>query len=213
MRRELASIPPQTKPEPSAAVAKPSPSAADADIQAARQAVDQARQVLRQAQANQRAAFAARGQELQVELLAAQSPPPASLPPRFNANLVGKALVTATTSLVGLGMVSLGRITGTGDIEPFPVAGPSARAHCRRHPGHLSGPPLRIGLAPASGPLRLGNRRAGRIAGGRLAHSSWLNGTSQKKVLPAPFISSLPPQRTRRFGSGSGVTTSKKRAF
>ncbi len=108
MRRELASIPPQIKPEPSAAVAKPSPSAADADIQAARQAVDQARQVLRQAQANERAAFAARGQELQVELLAAQSPPPASLPPRANANLLGKALVTATTSLVGLGMVSLG---------------------------------------------------------------------------------------------------------
>lgn len=107
VRREMASIPQQIIPEPSAA-AKVSPNAADAEIQAARQAVDQAKQVLRQAQANERAAFAARGQELQVELLAAQSPPPASLPPRANAHLVGKALVTATTSLVGLGMVSLG---------------------------------------------------------------------------------------------------------
>ena len=39
------------------------------------------------------------------------------------------------------------------------------------------------------------------------------DGTSQKKLLPAAFLPPWPPQRTRRFGSGSGVTTSQKGPF
>jgi hypothetical protein len=39
------------------------------------------------------------------------------------------------------------------------------------------------------------------------------DGTSQKKLLPAAFLPPWPPQRTRRFGSGSGVTWSQIEAF
>jgi hypothetical protein len=35
----------------------------------------------------------------------------------------------------------------------------------------------------------------------------------QKKVRPATFLPPWPPRATRRIGSGSGVTNSKKRAF
>ena len=46
--------------------------------------------------------------ELRVDLLAAEALPPPPTPPRVTPAIVGKALVAATTSIIGLGMISVG---------------------------------------------------------------------------------------------------------
>ena len=145
-RRELASIPQmiaQEQPAGSGA-APPSPSAlppddgpAEAQVQAAQQAAEKLRDDLRQAQAQERAAQTARGEELHVDLLAAEPllPPPA--PPRRTAVILGTALVTATTSVIGLGMISIGAslepaISSLAELQallPVPIVGVIPAAH------------------------------------------------------------------------------------
>jgi hypothetical protein len=106
-RRELASIPQkiaQGQPAPAAAL-PPVDAPALADVQAAQQAAEGLKDELRQAQAMERAAQTARGEELRVDLLAAEPLPAA---PRDTGSIFGRALLAATTSTFGLGMISLG---------------------------------------------------------------------------------------------------------
>ncbi len=108
VRRQMASIPPKMTPARSDAsplAALPPDAPAPGEIEEAQQVVERWNEDLRQAQAAERAALTARGEELQVDLFAAE-PPPA--PRRATVAMLGKALVTATTSIVGLGMISVG---------------------------------------------------------------------------------------------------------
>ena len=141
------------------------------EVQAAQQAAEQLKQDLQQAQAAGacRTHGARRGtanRSLRRGTVAPASPR-RCVPP---LTILGKALVTATTSIVGLGMISFGGLAGAGAIEHRRIAGPLARAHRGRDSGHASRPPSgRIGPAPASCPLGLDDRRAGRAVGGRVA--------------------------------------------
>jgi hypothetical protein len=109
-RREMASIPSKIVQEPPAL---PAPSAAPADmpsaaeVQAAQLAAVQLKQEFQQAQSTEHAALAARGEELQIDISPAE-PPLLPAVPRANTAIVGKALLAATTSLVGLSMISHG---------------------------------------------------------------------------------------------------------
>ncbi len=108
VRRQMASIPPKMTPARSDAsplAALPPDAPAPGEIEEAQQVVERWNEDLRQAQAAERAALTARGEELQVDLFSAE-PPPA--PRRATVAMLGKALVTATTSIVGLGMISVG---------------------------------------------------------------------------------------------------------
>jgi hypothetical protein len=162
-RREIASIPETIAQEPPAAApAPPSASPPDdgpaaAEVEAAQQAAAQLQEDLRQAQAIERAAQTARGAELHVDLLAAEpfSPPPA--PSRDTAPILGKALVTATTSVVGLGMISFGAA-----LEP-------ALSSIAELQALLLAPV--VGVIPAAHP---GRRRAVSPLGRRLARWGWV---------------------------------------
>jgi hypothetical protein len=143
VRREMASIPPKVTQE---APAGPQPNALPADtpaaaeVQAAQQAVERLKQDLQQAQALERAALTARGEELQVDLLSAEPLPPSPAPSRATAAILGKALVIAATSIVGLGMISLGAslepaiasITELQALLPVPIVGAIPAAHPHR---------------------------------------------------------------------------------
>ena len=65
-------------------------------------------QELQKAQAVERAALTERGEKPRIDLLAAEPLPPPPSPPRATPAILGKALVTATTAIVGLGMISVG---------------------------------------------------------------------------------------------------------
>ncbi len=122
VRREMASIPPKIAQEPPADCralpAPPSalpptmgtwcPAPAATEVQTAQQAAAQLQQDLQQAQAAERAALTARDEELRIDLIAAEPLPPPPAAPRPKLAILGKALVTATTALVGLGMISFG---------------------------------------------------------------------------------------------------------
>ena len=163
-RREIASIPPRRSrrsrlpraPAPPSA-SPPDDGPAAAEVQAAQQAAAQLQEDLRQAQAIERAAQTARGEELHVDLLAAEpfSPPPA--PSRDTAPILGKALVTATTSVVGLGMISFGAA-----LEP-------ALSSIAELQALLLAPV--VGVIPAAHP---GRRRAVSPLGRRLARWGWV---------------------------------------
>jgi len=111
VRGEMASIPPQITRE-APAVSPPSTlppdSPAATEVQAAQLAVEQLKQDLQQAQAAERAALTARSEELQIDILSAEPLPAPHAPPHNTTVILGKALVTAATSIVGLGMISLG---------------------------------------------------------------------------------------------------------
>ena len=143
VRREMASIPPKITPElPADRCAVPAPpSALPADVptanevQSAQQAAEQLKQVLQQAQALARAANAARGEELRLDLLAAE---PLPLPPAPATKVVvGKALVTGATSIVGMGLISVGAalepaiasIAELQDLLPVPIVGVIPATH------------------------------------------------------------------------------------
>ena len=106
-------------------------------MQAAQQAAEKLRDDLRQAQAQERAAETARGEELHVDLLAAEPAPPPPAPPRRTAVILGTALVTATTSIIGLGMISIGAslepaISSLAELQallPVPIVGVIPAAH------------------------------------------------------------------------------------
>ena len=147
-RREMASIPPKISQD------HRRPRAPTTQRRAARHArlprksrrpsrrLSKLKQDLQQAQAMERAALTARGEELQVDLLAAEPLPPPACAARANTAILGKALVIAATSIVGLGMISFGGLAGAGAIEHRRIAGPLARAHRGRDSGHASRPPL-----------------------------------------------------------------------
>ncbi|MGA2256877.1 MAG: hypothetical protein ABSG53_19675 [Thermoguttaceae bacterium] len=145
VRQEMASIPPKITQEPPAVPptsVMPPDGPDPAEVQAAQQAVEQVKQNLQQAQAMERAALTARGEELQVDLLAAEAPPPLPAPPHLGTVLVGKALVTATASIVGLGMISLGAslepvISSIAELQtllPAPIVGVIPAANPGRRP-------------------------------------------------------------------------------
>jgi hypothetical protein len=154
-RREMASIPPKISQEPPA-VPPPSTVPSDtpdaAEVQAAQQAIEQAKQDLQQAQAMERAALTARGEELQVDLLAAKPLPSPPAPSRANTIMFGKAFVIAATSIVGLGMISLGAslepaLSSIAELQallPAPVVGVIPATHPGRR---CTTSPLRRRLA------------------------------------------------------------------
>jgi len=132
--REMASIPAKIAQDPP--VVLPAsilpPDGPDAsEVEAAQQAVERVKQDLQQAQAIERAAIGTRGEELKVDLIASEPLPTPSAPPHADAITLGKALVIATTSVVGLGMISLGAslepaISSIGQLQailPAPVVG------------------------------------------------------------------------------------------
>jgi hypothetical protein len=127
---------------------------AAAEVQEAQRVAEQLKEDLRQAQAIERAAQTARGEELHVDLLAAEPLPP---PPRATAANLGKALVLATTSIVGLGMISLGA-----SLEPSLSSIAELQA--------LLPAPI-VGVIPATLP---GSRRAASPMGRRLARWGWM---------------------------------------
>ena len=118
----------------------------------------------------ERAALTARGEELQVDLLAAEPLPSPPAPSRANAVMFGKALVIAATSIVGLGMISLGAslepaLSSIAELQallPVPIVGVIPATH----PGRRR---TDIAPSPASCPLGLDDRRAGRAVCGRVA--------------------------------------------
>ena len=152
VRREMAAITPtlaQALPAdhdpragaPVSASALPTAAPAATEVQAVQQAAQQLKQDLQEAQGAERAALTARGEELRIDLLAAEPLPPPPVPPRANtATILGKALVTATTSIVGLGMISLGAslepaLSSIAELQallPVPVVGVIPATHPRR---------------------------------------------------------------------------------
>jgi hypothetical protein len=154
--REIASIPPKITQEPAATVLPaaltPADAPAAAEVQAAQQAAEQSKEDSRHAQAIERAAQTARGEELSVDLLPAEPLPQPPATPRAATLILGKALVTATTSIIGLGMICFGAslepalssIAELQSLVPVPVVGLVPAAHpsrCR------TGSPLRQRLA------------------------------------------------------------------
>ncbi|MGO9110036.1 MAG: hypothetical protein ACLP9L_12460 [Thermoguttaceae bacterium] len=145
VRREMASIPPkitQESPVVSLPSTLPPDAPAAAEVQAAQQVAEQLQQDLQQAQAIERAALTARGEELNMDLLAAESLPPPPAPPRATPAILGKALVTATTAVVGLGMISMGvslepvlsSISELQALLPAPIVGVIPAVHPGRRP-------------------------------------------------------------------------------
>ena len=160
VQREMSSIPPritqEAAKEPPPATLPPDTPAA-AEIDAAQQAADQLNQNLQLAQAAERSALAEREAELPIDLVAAE--PPLRSPsagPATNV-LFGKAVVIATTSLVGLGMISMG-------ASAEPVLSSIADLQ-----GLLSVPI--VGVIPAAHP---GRRAASSAQRRRLARWGWM---------------------------------------
>ena len=131
VQREMASLPPKITQEPAGVSPRssvPPEAPAAAEVQAAQQAAEQLKHDLHQAQSLERAALAARGEELRIDLLAAEPLPP---PPHAGTAFLGKALATATTAVLGLGMVSFGAslepaLSSVAELQallPAPVVG------------------------------------------------------------------------------------------
>ncbi len=145
VRREMASIPPKITQEPPA-IPPPSTLPPDAptatEVQAAELAAAQFQQGLQNAQAIERAALTARGEELRADLLAAEPLPPPVIVPRATPAILGKALVTATTVVVGLGMISMGAsleptLSSIAELQallPAPIVGVIPALHPTRRP-------------------------------------------------------------------------------
>ena len=177
VRREMTSIPPKIAQEPPADRSEPAPPStcrpkapAATEVQAAEQAAEQLKQDLQQVQAagacrthGPRRGTANRSRRRGTVAPASQR----RLVPLLT--ILGKALVTAATSLVGLAMISFGGLAGAAAGEHRRSAGPPARAHRGRDSGHASRPPWgRIGPPPAL--ARWGwVAAAGRAVGGRVA--------------------------------------------
>ncbi len=144
VRREMASISPQIA-QQSLAASPPSALPSDlptaTEVQTAQQAIEPLKRDLQQAQAIERAALTARGEELQIDILPAEPLPPPPVPPRDTAAILGKALVTAVTSIIGLGMISLGAslepaLSSIAELQallPVPIVGviPATHPGCR----------------------------------------------------------------------------------
>ncbi|MEI8374458.1 MAG: hypothetical protein WCJ35_16665 [Planctomycetota bacterium] len=140
VRREMASIPPQIM-QQSPAASPPSTLPPDSptvtEVQAAQQAVEPLKRDLQQAQAIERAALTACGEELQIDILSAEPLLPAPVPPRDTTTILGKALVTAATSIIGMGMISLGAslepaLSSIAELQallPVPVVGVIPATH------------------------------------------------------------------------------------
>ncbi len=109
VRREMAAIPPRLEQLPTALSHdnnRPAEMPTANEVEAAAEAAQQGQQDLRRAQAAEKAARAVRNEELLIDLRPAL--PPADSPSDAGIRRLGKALVVATISLVGLAMVSLG---------------------------------------------------------------------------------------------------------
>jgi len=160
VQREMASIPPKIAQEPPVVLPAsilPPDGPDPAEVEAAREAVEHAKQDWQQAHAMERAADRARNEELKVDLLAAEPLPALPAPPHANAVMLGKALVIAATSIVGLGMISLGA-----SLEPAVSSIAEVQA--------LVPAPV-VGVIPAAYP---GRRRATSPRRSRLARWCWM---------------------------------------
>ena len=155
--RQMASIPPKIVQEPSSTpppIASPVDASLPGEVEAARQAAEKSKRELEQAQTLERAALAACRGELQVEIVPAAPLPP---PPDMGKAILGMALATAATSVIGLGMISFGAamepvISSVADLQallPVPV----------------------LGVFPARHPVR---RRRASALGLRLARWAWM---------------------------------------
>ncbi len=150
-RREMAAIPPKVAQGPAAKEAKEptnttrtqallSAARTLGELEAAQQTARKLHDQLRQAEAAARAALTARNKELGIDLEPAKAlpdPPPAT---RFGATLWAAVLVTAATSVIGVGMISFGAslepaLSNMGELQallPVPIVGVVPAVHPAR---------------------------------------------------------------------------------
>ena len=145
VHREMASIPPKITQESTAAPLPsvlPPDAPAATEVQTAQRVAEQLQQDVQKAQAVERAALATRGEKLCIDLLAAEPLPLPPALPLASPAILSKALVTATTAIVGLGMVSLGAslepaLSSIAELQallPAPVVGVIPAVHPTRRP-------------------------------------------------------------------------------
>jgi hypothetical protein len=133
VRFQMASIQPRIVTE-TPGIPQPNPIAGvpeAAEIAAAQHTAEQLGQELLRAQSGERAALAARGAELQIDLVDAEPPPAAPSSWRSSAAVIGSAFATAMASIVALGMICRGAsweplLTSVAELQsllPAPVVG------------------------------------------------------------------------------------------
>jgi hypothetical protein len=137
LSREMTSIQPRISRLPEAQGTLPPGTPAAGEIDEAQRTAEQRNQELQKAQSAERAAFTARGEELQIDLLAAEPPPPSSA---RAAAIIGSSLAPAASLVVGLGMICLGV-----SMEPAVVSVAQLQA--------LVSAPV-VGVIPATRPRR-----------------------------------------------------------
>jgi hypothetical protein len=142
MRREMASIPariaqPSAVAPPSVQRLPASPPVAPEELDAAQQAASSLHGQLQQAETAARTALTARSGELRVDIEPAEAIPSIAAPQRVTPALLGMVLLTAMTSVIGLGMISFGAalepvLSSIGELQallPVPVLGVVPAVH------------------------------------------------------------------------------------
>ncbi len=146
LRREMAAIPARISQRPPAEAARPQSvplAPSPAELSAAQEVANRSRDQVQQLEAAARIAFAARNEELRIDLDPAETPPPLASSPRFAWSMLGTALLAAATSVVGLGMISFGAslepaLSSVGELQsvlPVPVLGVLPAANPARSSG------------------------------------------------------------------------------
>jgi hypothetical protein len=150
MRREMAAIPPRIAQLPSSESSRPLtplPSGPTiAELDAAQRDASALCAQLPQFESAEKSALAMRSQELRIDLEPAEAISPLPASPRFAWSLVGTTLITAATSVIGLGMISFGA-----SLEP-------ALSSVAELQSVLPAPVL--GVVPAAYPVRSNVRSA-----------------------------------------------------
>jgi capsular polysaccharide biosynthesis protein len=140
MRRELAAIPQKiaqsvsplpSVPDPQAGTLVAPPAVTPVEIETAQQAAQAAQRQVRQAEAAAQAATTARNAELRIDLQPAEEVPEPPASGSSMAELLAMAVAAATTSVVGLGMISYGAslapaVSTIGELQallPVPILG------------------------------------------------------------------------------------------
>jgi hypothetical protein len=145
VRREMASIPAKIAQASSAGAppagtnlpARPFLGPTSGELETARQAAQSLRDRLLHAEAASRAALAVRMEELRIDLEPGEDLAPLSRLPRFAPAMWATALVTATTSVIGLGMIFFGAsleptLSSIGELQavlPVPIVGVVPAVH------------------------------------------------------------------------------------
>jgi hypothetical protein len=143
VRRQLVLIPPKISRDPPPAQPSnvlPADTPEAAEVSAAQREYDQSSRDLERSQIAERAALAARGEKLQIEIVAADPLPVPPSPSRPAAVTLGNAFVTAATCVVGLGMICLGAslepsLTSVAELQsvlPVAIVGVVSAVHPSR---------------------------------------------------------------------------------